>query len=839
MGLLNWLKGKKTPTQETHPVQKTPSSPPLRPSERCIIPIKNPRFKEVKRISIRPSDPLSLEDIFTSGKVNDTLPGFTFKSKKKAKLISSTDQNFTLCASNSLNCLCQNRGAQFSLKESIFNCANVIEANRRGALLRSENTVGYLDYRSGILHLYQFAWHPFRTAMNESRWFVGTRETADGPGELYCFSFRGEYLWGLQCTEEFVQFDRIIKATPYSLFTTEKSSDIIVSTMDKFYHLSPDGTLLTRIALSDLRETDIKEKKSRREALRPKDPKTKEEIIHTLATDIVEGFNFGIESATINSPCAGYTYDPQTETLFVLEVEGRLTAWDTAGTLLWTHLFNERGGFITLIKDYVVISLWSGALFWIDLDGEVSSSVKMPAHAVSVTPIPDTGRYLVICENKRRYELDRHTSEVIEGPEGNRNMRVFKYQERLFFYDDGYLWATPKGQGWQRYELKLAENATHVSDLSNDSSPSPIRANKPFKEVWRLVNPGKRPFDHFAVDKTNRRIYVGRSKFDLTDQEKTQQEASLENHFAYWHEILCYDFSLNTIWSKSYLSDLTCLTISPEGDAVFVGVWGKGLAYDPAGLIILNSEGHEYARFATPANPLSIEFEGVDSGILTDYNRTRTVLTRVCPGEWILQSSVETGDMSQGEDYGAGIGRATRGSFSLRRTGKKMYEVTSQKTVFELKVNAAIYEVLAIPRSGNLLLRVGNKNLRMLSPDGETVWKLKTKKNVREIVPDGEGFLLLVKDEVAYVSREGTVLWRAGCPPHSVLNKAQWLQSQNAYLWYAGDSYHFQVNLITLQGMVVRSQMFEGVSEYHGREIGVTDDSFVMLIDDATLCCFG
>lgn len=761
MGLLEWLKGTRTPPEP-------PSSPLLRPGENGIIPVLDPRCREVQKISIRPSDPLPLEALFTSGRVDETLPGFPFRTKQRVTLLSSTEHGFSLSAANALIAFDRNGGKMFSLDESPFGAANVVEGNCHGALFRSENTIGYLDYQSGTLHLYQFAWHPFRTAMNESRWFVGTRETVDGPGELYCFSLGGEYLWGLQWSEQFVNYDHVIKATPSSLLTTEQSADVIVATMDRLSRLSPDGALLTRVALSDLREADLREKESRREGDRSRDPKTREEFLQTLVADIKEGFTSAMETAGLNSPCAGYTYDPQTETMFVLEDEGRLTAWDRAGTLLWTHRFNENGGFITLVDDLVVVSLWSGALFWVGKDGEVSSSAEMPAPAVSVTPIPDTGRYLVVCENGRRYELDRHTGEATEGPEGDRNMRVFKYQGRVLVYD-GYLWATPNGQGWQRYAPRLAEDATRVSDLSPESSPPPIRANKPFKEVWRLVNPDKRPFEHFAVDTTNRRVYVGRSKSVPTDQEKTHQE----DQFACCHEVCGYDFSLHLIWSQSYLSELTSLTVSPEGDAVFVGMWGEGLAHDPAVLVVLDPEGRESARFPTPATPLSIEFEGADLGVLTDFHGTRTRLTRVGPGEWVLQGEAEA--------------------------GKGRHEVTTAQ---------------------------------------ETVRELKTEMNVGEVVPDGEGFLLLGKDEVAYVSEGGTVRWRAGCPPNSLLNRAQWLQSQEAYLWYAGDSYRLQVTVITPQGKVLRSQRFEGVAGYHDREIDVADDSFVMMIGRAMLCCF-
>ncbi|WP_243669929.1 hypothetical protein [Methanoculleus chikugoensis] len=587
----------------------------------------------------------------------------------------------------------------------------------------------------------------------------------------------------------------------------------------------------------------LRKKNAEEGQISPQNPKTQEEVIQVLATEMAEEFISGMERASINSPFAGYTYDPQTDTLFILEADGRLTAWNLSGTLLWTHSFRESGCFISLVESLIVISFRSGNTFWISQDGAIRYFAKTPpAQAVSVTPIPGSERYLMICDNGRRYELDRHTGEVTEGPEGNRNMRLFQYQNQLFFYD-GYLWATPSGQEWRTFEIKPVENATSISDLSIDSSSPQIKADKPFEELWCYSNPDEKRFDFFALDKENKRICIGKPKSSLTAQEKKQEEASRENAFAYWHEIICYDYALNQIWSKAYLSELTCLAVSPEGDAIFIGLWHNGLAYDPAELIVLNSKGKEYARFTTPpANPISIVFEAPESGVFTDFNGAQNVLKRLKPGgEWIPLDTIEVDDVHQEKEYGAGIDQITRGgSFSLKRTGKKSYQVTSQQTVFDLKVSAAIYEAITVPGSDNLLLRVGNKSIRVISPTGEAIWELKTKNNIKGIVPDGKGYLLLGKDDIIYVSEDGNLLWRAGCPPNTISNKALWSPGHNAYLWYAGgDSYNFQVTLVTPQGGdVKRSQIFEGVPVKYDQEIDVADDSFVVPIGRAKICCF-
>lgn len=199
-------------------------------------------------------------------------------------------QSFTLGVSNSIITFDQENGTQLSIDEATLNRANIIDSNRYGAIFQSENTIGYIEFKSGTIHLFQFDWQPFRTAMNDGSWFVGTRETTEGPGELYCFSLSGDYLWGLQFTEQFNTMFGLIKVTPYHLSTVENSADVMASTMDRLYHISPEGTLLTRIAISDLREADIKEKECRRRANLPKNPKIQEEVIQVLATEMAEQF---------------------------------------------------------------------------------------------------------------------------------------------------------------------------------------------------------------------------------------------------------------------------------------------------------------------------------------------------------------------------------------------------------------------------------------------------------------------------------------------------------------------------------------------------------------------
>lgn len=583
MGLLDWLKkpNKKDDDIPTELEKVTPNPPkqsglPVSQAEKIISFVKTPLFKVSETIKLQIEDYIGWDDLFVTGKVTEKLPGFDLRSKRKVKLHYYGASCFIVEANKTLYIIGPSSSKKICLEHSSLDTTHIREVNERCAILSSEDSIGYLDFDTGLVTLFQFGWHPFRVAIGNEFWLVSTRETTEGPGELYCFSLKGEYLWGLQFGEEFQTAFGLIKATAYHLHISEDNAQIIVSTMDRVYRLNQNGELIYRIALADLREAEIKMKEAKRRADLPKNPQTKEELIRVISHEMSEKMVGGmIRAASLNTPLAGFILDPLTSNIFILEDKGRLTAWNSSGKLLWAYSFNEAGNYIGLVDDSLAVSLKTGDIFWLNQQGDTLFSAKLPKQAKAVFAIPDQEKYLIACEDERRYELDKQTGELIQGPEGDRDMKLFVFRDQIMFYD-GHLWAAPLGYSWQTYQPKKVTRAASIEDLSSKDFAPQVKISKPFKRIWTFCNPDSYPLHHYAIDKKNKRIYAGRRKVELSSNEKELQDKSIrDNCFATWNEVSCYDFSLRQLWSTSFLSEITSVAVSPEGDAVFVGLWGE------------------------------------------------------------------------------------------------------------------------------------------------------------------------------------------------------------------------------------------------------------------------
>lgn len=844
MGIFDWIKKSNTVDGESPPeVKKTVLDPSCRSNEPVshadsfVSTIQFPIFEVIGKFQLRVENELNWASLFVTGKVNDKLPGFDLRSRLKVELHYYNSDCFIIETNKNLYIVKTHNTKRIHLGEGLPEPMFVNVAKKNGAILYSGNLIGYLDFDTGLVTLLKFQWQPFRVAISKNFWLVGTRETYEGPGELYCFSTTGSYLWGLQFKEEFQTGFGLIKATPYHISISRDNENILVSTMDRLYRFYHDGTLVSRIVLSDLREEDFKEREYQHRANLPINSQTKEEITKVFS-EIGEQIISGIEKAlSLNEPLAGFAHDPQTGRIFILENKGRLTAWDPKGNLAWIKSFEEDGHYIIWIDDLVAVSLRSGNSFWMDSDGTIRLSVKLPKEAETILQTPGQDKYLIMCDDGRRYEIDKHTGEMIQGPEGNRNMRLFSFEGRIIFYD-GYLWVAPPNHAWQTYQLKHEDHAIPITELSLDETAPQVKTDKPFKNNWKYKNPEDHPILHYAVDRKNKRFYIGRRKATLSQVEELQEQAAFGSHYPFsaWHEIGCYDFLLNQIWIVSFFSYLTSIGVSPDGDAIFVGLWGEGLAYDPGKLIILDAHGNEVATFRTTANPTSFHFKESDYGLFQVFEGPPYEVRRLNHSEWLVQQSFKSDAPEDIANFGSGLHQISVGSYKLNRTGKKSYQMSYQDITFDLKVSAAIYEAKVIPNSDNLLLRIGNKTLRVISPAIETLWEIKTKGNIASVVTGENGFLVLSKEEVLLISSEGKINWKIGCPPNSYRNNATWVRSYNAFLWEAGNRDYYQITMISPNGQIIKSQLFKDVNV--DRSIDITEDEscFVLQIDHDLEC---
>lgn len=844
MGFLNWLKkgsnkGEGQPAREEKAIiPSTTLNKSFPKSNKFLSNIKSPMFKLNNTIQLPIERNISWDNIFITGKRTEKLPGFDLRSKRKVKLHHYDTHSFVIELNKELCIIEPNNIRKISLNHELIEDMRVIEAKKGYAILSYENSIGYLDFNTCLVTLFQFNWHPFRIECGDEFWLVSTRETTEGPGELYCFSLNAELLWGLRFEEEFQTLFGIIKATGYHLFISEDNKQILVSTMDRVYRLDNKGTLISRIALAELREAEIRLEEAKRRSNLPKNPRTKEEMIQVIAADMSERFISGMtRDATLNSPLVGLILGPHINNVYVFESQGRLTSWDQEGNLLWLYSFNEEGYFINWIDKSIVVSFRSGNTIWLNENGVTQLSAKLPKQARAVLSIPEQERYLIVCEDGRRYELNKQTGELIQGPEGNKEMRLFSFQGRILFYD-GYLWASPIDHNWETYLPEKAIRAASSKDISLNETAPQAKLNKQFSKIWTLNNSKNTQIDYYSVDKKNNLIYIGQRKRVLSSKEKEMEAKALSNNcFARWNEISCYDFSLKQLWSHSFFSELTLLTMSPSGDSIFVGLWDAGLSHDPGKLAILDSKGTKRLELITAANPVFINFFDDNYGILEIAQGDPYTIQRINQSKWAIERLLNSA--KEIALFKSGLNKATLGNYRIMRNDKKSYQISYLGKVCNFNLGAAIYDAVLLANSDELLLRIGNKTLRAFSSSLEISWEIKNKTNIKSVIKGREGILILSKEEIIFYNLNGGLIWRLGCPPNAEYNTAVWLEKHNAFLWGVGDWNYYQVSLISPEGQIRISQLFKEVAlnSYHpGISMLDNEMNFVLKIAGSINC---
>jgi len=846
VAFFKWLKKPKDEKRVLYESKLTMVNPkennqPLFQTGKYIEWVKLPLFQKTGSFQLKMVDIDNWESIFTTDKKIDKYPNFSLRSREKINLCFHSNFNFFVFEKSNVLHIVHSQGIKtISIGENLPFPMFISKTGDKGALLRADSHIGYLDFQTGVVSLFRFNWQPFTSTIGNQYWLVGTRETYEGPGELYCFNPQGNYQWGIRFKEEFQTIFGPIKATAYYLSMSEDQEDILVSTMDRIYRFLPNGKLVTRIVLAELREQEIKRNELGQLESQMKNISSKDDLVKAVAADVAYQVIGGMmRAATLNDPLAGYAYDVQKKCFYILEDSGRITAWNAQGQMLWMHSLNESSDFIAWLDRLLLVSTKNGSVSWLDEDGKLLRSVSFPDGIESFFSTFKKDRYLVVCKNNRLYEFNNQTGEIIQGFEGNNRMKLFLFLNKLFFYDGKYLWGAPTKEDWKTVSPTYIDQAKPIAELSSGITTPQAKPVNPFKPVWIYKDQDNNPISHFAFDPKNKRLYIGRRKTSLSVEEKHQEEIALQKNdsFSIWNKVACYDFSLRLLWSRSFFSEITMLELSPRGDIVFVGLWEHGLAYDPGRIIIMDDLGEVISNVKTPANPVYIHFQNPNLALLEVYDGPECKLITSNRRNWKLKKCSIIDKPEDGVDFGAGLNEATIGSYVFKRTGKKVYKVFHGSNEVDLKLSAAIYELVEYLDSENILLLIGKKTIRSLSTQLEILWETKVKVNIEKIVAGFNGFLILSREEILFIDLNGQMKWSLGCPFNSYKNNAQWIKRLGLFLWEAGNNNEFQLSLITPEGQVVRCQSFKNVSTRRGIEI-TEDEKYIILPLCYSIECF-
>lgn len=814
----------------SNPSVKEPNTVPMINSERHSEKVEQTKYYDfVDKDKLRPISTIQLQmnsqptwnSFFSVSKKNPKLISFETRSRRKFRHLYHNQDLLVVEATGTIEIITKEQVQQINLKETSLEKMNPVAVNHMGVLLHNKEKVAFVHYKNKQAIVYEFQWQPFRFAIGDDFWLVGTRETYDGPGKLYYFDFNGDLKWGISFKEIFSTMFGELSFMPYLLEISADSTDIFVSSMDRLYRLDNNGNLKARIAISELKEKELQQKQEelQRELAAP--PKTEEEAISMFAKQLATQFSVGFERMSFNSPFAGFAHDPKTDMVFILEEKGRVSAWDSSGRLKWINTFKNEGRYIYWIENKLVVSFQSGETFWLNRDGKFIYGAKLPKQAATIQLIPNQEKYLVVCEDNRLYELHKDAGNLITGSEGHPGMELFILSGQNVFFDgginsQGYFWLAPENHQWQHFEAK-AFTDVDKTDIQSDVAPE-ITVTKKFSEEWEIKSK-KGWFGSRVIDMKNQRVYVveegPRKSIDelvnLSDKQREKDRLS--------HKLVCYDLDENIIWENHIYSSMWSLFLSLDGEVLFTSIpSGAEITYLPGYIVTYSKNGQQLDKFKVDAHGFNLDFISEDRGIVhfaSDRGEKSAsgIFERDSKGKWKLKINELDVESEERNVFGAGLNDVKLPNFRLKRTDKKKYELESQGNKTELKFSAAIYEAYETPEN-NLVLRIGTRLVSLYNKKLEKVLEVKEQESIQSVTVGPNSLVFVTKVEVKGYNYKGEVLWRYSPLPKAFESSVTWVQNKNIYLWVVSNNLETIVAAIYETGTVLKSHSFNKNS-YH------------------------
>ncbi|WP_214832490.1 ornithine cyclodeaminase [Exiguobacterium sp. s152] len=804
----------------------------------CYKNISEHLFNKECSLDLKVESDKNWSHLFSIDKDNPNLIGFNKRSNKKYRLLFKTEKNFITYAASTIEIVNENEIKRIFYKDTLLEKMSIVDANDRNLILRDKNRIAHINLETAQASVYSFIWQPFSCVVGDDYWLVGTRQTYEGPGELYMFSVDGSLKWAINFCEPPIQtMFQSIEVTAYNLKVSSDYNEFFVSCMDRLYRITRDGELKTRIAISELKEDELRRKQEETQKSLFFQPKDKDEARRRIASEFAESFISNMKRMTFSSPFTDFAHDPLTNMIFILESEGRVTGWDSSGELVWTYTFKENGKFISWLDEYLILSFETGNTLWLNRQGDCEYSAKLPKEVWTISNVPNLSKYLIVSKDNRLYEMDKLSGELIVGTAGHPGMELFTISKHLIFFDgeynkSGYFWLSPINHEWAILK-RIEVNDNEDSRVLNSIAPE-IKETIPFKKIWSLNRENQNEtFGKRIVDFKNKRIFVSeRPDFDVREvYENVKSEKERQKIFTA-QDLVCYDFQQNKLWSKRFYNYLFSVFLSPDSEQLFVGVPLKdNVTYEPGYIVLVNKDGEKNGEIKAPANGFYIDFKSHNEAIITfsterDNNSKIYRFYKAKSGEWKLGEQFDKNQLKN--DLGPGINDIDINNYSLRRIDKKKYICRYGNRELELKLTAAIYEAFTIDQE-NLLIRIGNKTLVKYDSNLNKKWIVKTGNTVIKTVIGSKTLIVVSKQDVtSYCLDNGQTNWRISAPPKTVLNDVFWLETLKKFIWLSGNKQEFYVTSLDEQGSILNSQLFSNLLLYNQTRFDEEQNIFII-----------
>lgn len=850
MGLFQTIKKALFPTMQSEDKRDAGSKSPkthnkitlTKKSSEYLHVVKSLNFKKQVSLKLKTHSATSWNTFFSVDKDNPTLLGFDKRSRKKFKHLFHDENILIAEAAGVVELVTKEEIKQIYLRDTLIEKMTHMETNHKASIFAKNDQLALVNHKTNQAMLFEFAWKPFRFALGNDFWLVGIRKEYEGPGELYCFDYEGELKWAIGFREKMNSVFGESLFLPYHLHVSTDSTDIFVASMDKLYRLDDQGNLKARISIDELKESEMQKKQEEFQRGLSKQPMNEKEAIQMEAERLAYGFSMGFERMTLSSPFAGFAHDPLTDTMFFLEDQGRVTAWDEAGTMIWMNTFKNEGRYIAWIDNNLVISFKTGETFWMTRDGEFNYGAKLPKQAATIALIPNQEKFLVVCEDNRLYELHKNTGELVTGSEGHPGMTLFKVSERNIFFDggkttQGYFWMAPELHEWKHFEAKTIATHGEESDVEV-AVATEIDAIKDFSKRWKVESEAGW-FGSRVIEFQHKRIYAvvkaERVPIEqLSSMTRRQREKDETKHY-----LVCMDFKSNVLWKKLIYSSMWSLFVSPDGEYVFTSVpSGTEITYLPGYLLVLTKDGEDAGKLKVPAHGFQMSFTSNETATirLASEKGEKPVkgLLRLKPNKKWEFIQVE-GEALEAE-FGAGLYVVETDTYTLTRTDKKKYMLQTKDKELELKLSAAIYE--AYETNEKLVFRTGTRFIAFYNKQLEKEMEIKETDAITSVILGGSGFVVVTKKEVKGYDIEGKVIWRYSPLPKTYESIVEWVPSKELYVWVVSNNQESIVATITEDGKVIHSQSFDK-SQHHRVPIVSREQECFVIQSNAWIQAYG
>lgn len=800
--------------------------------------VKKVKYQQLSTIPLQSTSQPMWNSFFSVSKTNPKLIGFEKRSRKKFRHLFHSKELLIAEADGVIEFVTKEKIEQISLKDTPLQKFHHVTVNKTGGILLNKEKVALVNYHSLHAIMYEFQWQPFIFASCENFWLVGTRETYDGPGELYCFDYNGELKWAIAFTEKFSDLFGGLSFIPYLLKISSDSTDIFVSSMDRLYRLDVNGHLKARIAISELKENELKQKYEEMQRALAIPPKTEGELISMYAKQLSAQFSIGLERSTFTSPFAGFAHDPKTDMIFILEDKGRVSAWNSSGKLQWFNTFKNEGRYISWLDDKLIVSFQSGETFWLNREGKSIYGAKLPKQASTIDLIPNQDKYLIVCEDNRLYELNKDTGNLVTGSEGHPGMELFTLYGQHVFYDgnansQGYFWLAPPNHQWKHFEAKTFVDAD--ANKTPSGIATEIAATKKFIKKWSVKSKKRGGFGSRIIDFKNERVYAVEEgpqkdideRMKMSDSERQREYTS--------HNLVCFDFNGDVLWTKHFYSSMRWLFLSPHAEVLFISIPSEAeITYLPGHIVTLTKDGQLIDEFKVKAHGFTLDFVSEKRAIVHFASEKggssyTGVFEESTDGKWILKELED--DKENQSPFGAGLNKINLNHYKLNRIDKKKYSLAAPSSITQLSFSAAIYEAYETPED-ELLLRIGTRLIAFYNANADKVREIKEQENIQSVTIGPNSFVVVTKGETKCYNYQGELIWKYAPLPKAFESNVTWIPDKKYYLWVVSNNIETVAASINEKGAVLRSHSFDKKDYYRSIIVSLEDNSFVAQTND-------